>query len=60
MAEKIRTKEADYYPVCPHCSKEIKELDWRQMHATNAEYIFTCPKCRKIVGVGVRKAAWLN
>ena len=60
MAEKIPTKEADYLPLCPHCTKEIKEVHWRQMPATNAEYIFCCPECRKVLGIGVRKAGWLN
>ncbi len=60
MEEKITTREADYDPVCPHCSTEIKEVHWRQMTAMNAEYVFTCPKCRKVLGVGVRKAGWIN
>lgn len=60
MAQKIPTKEADYFPLCPHCAEEVREVHWRQMPATNAEYIFCCPKCRKVLGIGVRKAGWLN
>ena len=60
MAKKIRTREANYNPVCPHCDSELTEIHWRQMPATNAEYIFNCPDCRKVLGIGVRKAGWMS
>ncbi len=33
---------------------------WRQVEAVNAEYLFICPNCKKVIGIGVRKAAWIN
>ena len=46
--------------LCPHCGKKLEEVHWRQIEAVNAEYLFICPKCKKVIGVGVRKAAWIN
>ena len=60
MAIKLDTREADYDPICPHCEQRIQEVHWRQMTAVNAEYLFTCPHCNKVIGIGVRKAAWIN
>ncbi len=57
---KLSSKEANYNPLCPHCDKELREVHWRQIQATNAEYVFICPECRKVIGFGVRKAAWIN
>jgi len=60
MATKIASKEAHYDPICPHCEEEIREIQWRMLEAVNAEYLFLCPHCRKVIGVGVRKAAWIS
>lgn len=60
MPPKLAAQQADYDPICPHCEKPIVEVQWRQIEAVNAEYLFTCPNCRKVIGVGVRKAAWIN
>ena len=60
MAAKLASKEADYDPLCPHCEKRIEEVHWRQVDAVNAEYLFICPNCKKVLGIGVRKAAWIN
>ena len=60
MAMKLASKEADYEPLCPHREKNVREVHWRRITAVNAEYLFICPKCKKIIGVGVRKAAWIN
>ncbi|MFQ5493997.1 MAG: hypothetical protein ACE5EX_01320 [Phycisphaerae bacterium] len=60
MASKLSSEEADYDPICPHCEKTLREIHWRKMDAVNAEYLFMCPRCRKVIGVGVRKAAWIN
>ena len=56
----MASKEAEHDPVCPHCEKPIQEVHWRSIEAVNAEYLFMCPDCRKVLGVGVRKAAWIN
>ena len=60
MSEKLVSKEADYDPLCPHCEKKIDEVHWRRLDAVNAEYMFICPKCKKVIGIGVRKAAWIS
>ena len=60
MTTKIASQEATYDPICPHCEKKITEVHWRMMNAVNAEYLFTCPSCKKVIGIGVRKAAWIN
>jgi len=60
MTIKVASKEANYNPLCPHCEKTIDEVHWRQIEAVNAEYLFFCPKCKKVLGIGVRKAAWIN
>ena len=60
MATKLASKQADFDPLCPHCEKRLSEVQWRQIEAVNAEYLFACPHCKKVIGVGVRKAAWIN
>ena len=60
MPPKLAARQADYDPIRPHCEKTIEEVHWRQVEAVNAEYLFFCPNCKKVFGVGVRKAAWIN
>ncbi len=60
MTTKLASQEADYDPICSHCEKPLDEVHWRRIDAVNAEYLFICPKCRKVIGIGVRKAAWIN
>ena len=60
MPPKLASKEANYDPLCPHCEKKISEVYWRQVDAVNAEYMFISPSCKKVIDVGVRKAAWIS
>lgn len=60
MPMRLASKEAEHEPLCPHCEQPIQEVHWRQVQAVNAEYLFICPNCRKVLGIGVRKAAWIN
>jgi hypothetical protein len=60
MVVKLASMEVDYNPLCPHCEREFGEVHWRRIEAVNAEYLFVCPHCRKVIGVGVRKAAWIS
>ncbi len=54
MAQKIPQKQVTSAPVCPHCEKEIQDVHWRQMRtALQAEYLYMCPHCRKVLGAGV-------
>jgi|GEM_PF-2008895 len=60
MPPKIASLEANYDPLCPHYEKKVKEVHWRRLDAVNAEYMFICPECKKVIDIGVRKAAWVN
>lgn len=60
MPPKLAAEQVNYEPICPHCERPIEEIHWRQIEAVNAEYLFICPNCRKVLGFGVRKAAWIN
>ena len=60
MAVKLASCQVEYDPLCPHCEKKLEVVHWRQIEAVNAEYLFICPKCKKVIGIGVRKAAWIN
>jgi hypothetical protein len=52
MAVKVASTEADYDPICPHCEKKLNEVHWRKIQAAFFhEYIFFCPKCKKVIGV---------
>lgn len=54
MAAKISSTEADYDPLCPHCGEKLKDVHWRKIKSfTLYEYLFICPKCRKIIGIGM-------
>lgn len=46
---------ADRNPICPHCEREIDGLMSRTIK-TNAGkgYVWTCPECLVILGVGHR------
>ncbi len=60
MAEKLASDEVNYEPICPHCERKIDEVHWRTIQAFHAEYMFMCPYCRKVLGIGVRKSALIN
>ena len=60
MSTKVSSSQATYNPLCPHCEQELEEVHWRQIEAVNAEYLFICPSCRKVIGIGVRKAGWIQ
>lgn len=37
-------------PVCPHCEREIKGIEWFHEALANL-IVFVCPHCRKILSV---------
>ena len=42
--------KGERFPICPHCMKEIKGIEW--FHEDNANIrIFICPHCRKILSI---------
>ena len=53
MAPKLASKEVDYDPLCPHCESKLDEVGWRKIKSWGtAEYVFICPHCKKVLGVG--------
>ena len=45
----------DLLPICPHCEKEIDGLMSRYIKtAAGRGYVWTCPRCLKVLGVGHR------
>lgn len=57
MASKIKSKEADYDPLCPHCEEKLDQVHWRRIKSfTQVEYLVICPKCKKILGVGMARS----
>ena len=49
---KIKVKESDKKPRCPHCSKEIDKLnEYTAKNSFIGTYLFTCTECHKIVGL---------
>ncbi len=52
MATKLASAEADYDPLSPHCEKNLEEVYWKRIKAVlKWEYLFICPKCKKVIGV---------
>ncbi|HHH76705.1 MAG TPA: hypothetical protein ENL03_06745 [Phycisphaerae bacterium] len=51
----------DVQPICPHCSKELSTI-W--MHTVRSvlgkRYAYSCPSCRKVLGVSHRKGFWMG
>ena len=53
MVERIPQKEVDYEPLCPYCETELREVHYRRMQTLRLyEYLYICPHCRKVLGVG--------
>ena len=53
---------ADKQPICPHCEKPTDGLMSRQLeHDVGKVFVWTCPRCLKILGVGHRSShVWTN
>jgi hypothetical protein len=52
---KLQSKN-DAQPVCPHCSKDLDTLWFRELRGTlGRRYVYFCPECRKVLGVSHRK-----
>jgi uncharacterized protein with PIN domain len=52
MAQLIPQKKVEYAPKCPHCEREMREIDYRQMKTQlYAEYLYMCPHCHKVIGI---------
>jgi uncharacterized protein with PIN domain len=47
----------DEFPICPHCGKQLdeikaKELDKGKLTIISHSFIYMCPHCRKVLGIG--------
>ena len=60
----IPVKEETYPdapPLCPHCEKELKQLNAAKLESTfGVRYVYSCPECRKALGVSQRKGFWMG
>ncbi|MEM7275062.1 MAG: hypothetical protein AAF547_18410 [Actinomycetota bacterium] len=46
---------ADRNPICPHCDREIDGLMSRAIDANAGRgYVWTCPRCLRVLGVSHR------
>ena len=48
-------KRDDLLPVCPHCTKELKEIHTLSKGAPfiqGSNVVYFCPHCRKVLGFG--------
>ncbi len=51
----------DVYPVCPHCSAEIKKIWYRGIETVfGKKFIYFCSLCKKSLGVTHRKGFWMG
>ena len=51
----------EIYPLCPHCSAEIRQVFQRQLKAMfGKSFIYYCTNCRKSMGVTHRKGFWMG
>ena len=48
---KVR-EEKDFVPICPHCERRIEEVVVVKHGFANIHYVYACPHCKKILGVG--------
>ena len=49
-------KEADAWPICPHCEKEIHEIGYFEQSGIvrmKVVRVFVCPHCKKVIGTGM-------
>ena len=55
----------DLVPICPYCDADLHELHGRTLAARGnisfgfgKRYIYSCPVCRKALGISHRKGFW--
>ena len=52
---KIKFVKADVIPVCPSCKKDLPVINQVSKGILEYKYVFTCPHCRVILGIGSSK-----
>ena len=51
----------DRHPICPHCKKQIDGLMSRKVDSSfGTAYVWACPECLNVLGVGHRSGFVLN
>jgi len=59
MIELIAKNDID--PLCPHCSKGIKTLWYKEIKGTfGRRFVYFCTSCKKVIGVSHRKGLWMG
>lgn len=54
-------EDTSLIPVCPHCSKELTHVSFRELETDfGRRYIYCCPSCSKVLGVSHRKGFWMG
>lgn len=53
--------DQDAPPVCPHCEKELQRINAAKLQSGfGVRYVYSCPACRKVLGVSQRKGFWMG
>ena len=62
MNSKIKVNEETAVdPLCPHCGKEIFQIDARRVESQlGVRFLYFCHGCRKVLGVSHRKGFWMG
>ncbi|MCP5026484.1 MAG: hypothetical protein GY929_09385 [Actinomycetia bacterium] len=48
-------------PICPHCGEEIDGVYQQQVdESLGKAFMWSCMKCRKVLGVSHRKGFWMG
>lgn len=51
----------DVFPVCPHCNEVLSTVWNHTMQGMfGKRYVYSCPKCRKVLGISHRKGFWMG
>ncbi|MFC1555283.1 hypothetical protein ACFL7D_11675 [candidate division KSB1 bacterium] len=51
----------DVLPLCPHCSKDLTKVFFREIRSTlGKRYVYFCSMCKKTLGLSHRKGFWMG
>jgi hypothetical protein len=54
-------EKSDIHPKCPHCSKEVKEVWFRELkNMLGKRYIYFCSNCHNVLGISHRKGFFMG
>ncbi len=58
-------EDQELVPFCPHCGARLEQVFGRTVGARGSaqfrfgkRYIYSCPSCRKALGISHRKGFW--